>query len=73
MDWWACGIIIFEMITGQPPFFSNEMQKVYEKIVAETHKWPDGSGSRQCRMTVDRFLDRDPRRRLGAKVKTSLC
>ena len=68
VDWWSCGIIIFEMIVGQPPFFSNEMQKVYEKIVADQHKWPDGcAASESCRTIVDRLLERDPRQRLGAQ------
>ena len=70
VDWWSLGIIIFEMLTGQPPFFSNEMQKVYEKIVADKHEWPKGPkaprASEGAKGVVAQLLSRDPRQRLGA-------
>ena len=57
VDWWSCGIIIFEMIVGQPPFFSDKMQQVYEKIVAEQHQWPEGcAASESCRSIVNRCV-----------------
>jgi serine/threonine protein kinase len=33
VDWWALGVIAFEMITGFPPFNSNTVEAVYENIV----------------------------------------
>ena len=30
----TAGILVFEMLSGQPPFYSNNMQRVYEKIVS---------------------------------------
>ena len=34
VDWWAVGVLIFEMIAGYPPFFADQALQVYEKIVA---------------------------------------
>ncbi|VDN97008.1 unnamed protein product [Rodentolepis nana] len=33
VDWWAVGVLIFEMIAGYPPFFADQALQVYEKIV----------------------------------------
>ena len=36
VDWWAFGILVFEMCAGYPPFFDANQQQLqtYERIVA---------------------------------------
>ncbi|TGZ69229.1 hypothetical protein CRM22_003854 [Opisthorchis felineus] len=34
VDWWALGILIYEMTCGYPPFFADQPIQIYEKIVA---------------------------------------
>ncbi|XP_022919692.1 cAMP-dependent protein kinase catalytic subunit alpha-like [Onthophagus taurus] len=34
VDWWAIGIIIYEMSAGYPPFYAKDPLKIYEKIVS---------------------------------------
>ena len=33
VDWWALGILIFEMVAGQAPFMADQPIQLYEKIV----------------------------------------
>jgi protein kinase A len=34
VDWWTLGILIYEMIVGQPPFCDDEPMGIYQKILA---------------------------------------
>lgn len=34
VDWWALGVLIFEMVAGQAPFMADQPIQLYEKIVA---------------------------------------
>ena len=33
VDWWSFGAIIYEMLVGYPPFYSDSKEKLFEKIV----------------------------------------
>ena len=40
VDWWTLGILIFEMIAGQPPFCDEEPMGIYQKILAGKISYP---------------------------------
>ena len=34
MDWWALGVLMYEMAAGYPPFFADQPIQIYERIVS---------------------------------------
>ena len=37
VDWWALGILIFEMIAGYPPFYDSNPFGIYQKVLDGLH------------------------------------
>ncbi|NP_001398630.1 cAMP-dependent protein kinase catalytic subunit PRKX isoform 7 [Mus musculus] len=64
VDWWALGILIFEMLSGFPPFFDDNPFGIYQKILACKIDFP-----RQLDFTskdlIKKLLVVDRTRRLG--------
>ncbi len=42
MDWYALGVLIYEMIAGYPPFYDEDHYKLYEKILIGKLRFPPG-------------------------------
>jgi len=40
VDWWAMGVLIYEMVSGRSPFYADQPIQIYEKIVAGKIKFP---------------------------------
>ena len=35
VDWWSFGSLLYEMIVGLPPFYSADVQEMYQKIISD--------------------------------------
>ncbi|KAI0984803.1 hypothetical protein GJ496_001733 [Pomphorhynchus laevis] len=40
VDWWALGVLIYEMAAGYPPFYADQPIQIYEKIVSGRVRYP---------------------------------
>ena len=68
IDWWSLGVIMFEMMIGYPPFFSESSTETCKKILEWKNTLnirPEAHISKEAE-DILRKLIRDPETRLGA-------
>ncbi len=65
VDWWSLGALLFEMITGLPPFYSRNRETMFEKIMKAELVFPPGM-SETSKDLLSKLLERDPKKRLGS-------
>ncbi|KAL9122718.1 MAG: hypothetical protein Q9187_000737 [Circinaria calcarea] len=66
-DFWALGVIIFEIACGWSPFFAENIQQMYKNIAFGKIRFPRDGLSSEGRSFVKALLNRNLNRRLGAK------
>jgi len=63
-DWWACGILCYEMLVGFPPFYDESAYGIYEQILRGQVVWPRDM-DRLSKDLIKAFLNPDRSERLG--------
>ncbi len=64
VDWWSLGALLFDMLTGTPPFSANNRKKTMEKILKAQVRFPQYMTD-EAKLLLGRLLKRNPAQRLG--------
>lgn len=41
VDWWTLGVLLYEMMTGLPPFYDENTNEMYRKILQDELRFPE--------------------------------
>jgi calcium-dependent protein kinase len=68
-DIWSCGVILYVMLSGEPPFYGEDDDEIYNKILTEEvqfnqKEWEDISD--EAKDLVKKLLKKDYKSRLSA-------
>jgi serum/glucocorticoid-regulated kinase 2 len=67
VDWWALGIVAYEMLVGQPPFYQEDQDEMFNSILNEDIAYPeDIEINEDTKEFISLLLNKDSNARLGA-------
>merc|ERR1711916_96185 len=69
VDMWSVGVITYILLCGFPPFYDDNVQVLFEQIMAGSFDYPDpwwSDVSDSAKDFINKLLDVDPKKRLNA-------
>ncbi|CAD7966888.1 unnamed protein product [Amoebophrya sp. A25] len=64
VDWWALGVLMFELLAGYPPFYDENPMGIYQKVISGKFSTPKHIDVK-ARDLIKRFLTLERTKRLG--------
>ncbi|ETN70444.1 protein kinase domain protein [Necator americanus] len=68
IDWWGLGVLIFEMLVGEPPFSGDDEEEIFDSIVNDEVRYPRFLSIESISI-MRRLMRKNPEKRLGAGEK----
>jgi serine/threonine protein kinase len=65
IDWWGLGVLIFEMLVGEPPFSGEDEEEIFDSIVNDDVRYPRFL-SIEAIAIMRRLMRKNPEKRIGS-------
>lgn len=69
VDWWTLGTLLYEMLTGLPPFYDDDVSTMYRKILQNPLKFPSFLENTDVQDLLIKLLQKDPSKRLNDAIE----
>ena len=63
-DYFALGVLFYELLVGVPPFYDPNNMTMFHKILYTAPKYPSHISS-QAKDLISKLLEKDPNIRIG--------
>ncbi|KAM0755703.1 Pkinase-domain-containing protein [Meredithblackwellia eburnea MCA 4105] len=72
VDWWTCGVLIYEMLYGTTPFKGTNRHATFSNVLRNDVSFPDHPATTtMCKSVIKRLLSKDEHQRLGSQSGAS--
>uniref|UniRef100_A0A7I4KH27 Hr1 repeat family protein n=1 Tax=Brugia malayi TaxID=6279 RepID=A0A7I4KH27_BRUMA len=71
IDWWGLGVLIFEMLVGEPPFSGEDEEEIFDSIVNDDVRYPRFLSIESISI-MRRLMRKNPEKRLGSGQNDAL-
>ncbi|GMR34143.1 hypothetical protein PMAYCL1PPCAC_04338 [Pristionchus mayeri] len=68
IDWWGLGVLIFEMLVGEPPFSGEDEEEIFDSIVNDDVRYPRFLSIESISI-MRRLMRKTPEKRIGSGDK----